>query len=85
MCAAGGADGLFLDAVGNPGEGPLLSKSLSEGEIKKMGDGLIALLEEFRRKIGPDKLIISHCFSHKVTPAGASARRLHPQRLEIPA
>ena len=48
-----GADGIFADAMGQRRE-----KGLSEAKLKALVAARVALLEETRRKIGPDKLII---------------------------
>jgi len=48
-----GADGIFADAMGQRQE-----KGLSDEKLKTLVASRVALLEETRRKIGPDKLII---------------------------
>lgn len=51
-----GADGIFADAMGDPPAANL--KTLSEKQVLALRAARLALLEETRRKIGPEKLII---------------------------
>ncbi len=48
-----GADGIFADAMGQD-----QAKGLDEKKVAELVAARVALLEETRRKIGPDKLII---------------------------
>lgn len=51
-----GADGIFADAMGDPPQANL--KTLDDEKFVALRAARLALLEETRRKIGPDKLII---------------------------
>ncbi len=51
-----GADGIFADAMGDP---PVANqKSLTEETLNDLQAARLAMMEETRRKIGPDKLIV---------------------------
>jgi len=51
-----GADGIFADAMGDPPVANL--KTLDEQAMLDLRAARLALMEETRRKIGPDKLIV---------------------------
>ena len=51
-----GADGIFADAMGDP---PIANqKTLDEQSLSDLRDARLAMMEETRRKIGSDKLIV---------------------------
>ena len=53
----GGCDGIFADALLSA-TAPARRKPLGDEKFTAMNDGLIAMMQETQRKIGPDKLLI---------------------------
>jgi hypothetical protein len=68
-----GADGIFVDAVGkfsNAGR----SKVLTAEKIVALNDGLVSMITDTRRKVGPSKLLIQNGVS--IDPENIGARLL---------
>ena len=66
-----GADGIFVDAIGKFSN-PSRRKVLTAEKIKGLNDGMVAMVEDTRKKIGPSKLLIQNGIS--IDPENIGAR-----------